>query len=184
MKLNHRIRDWVKIVHRHCYVFYHYYCHLTDSIANCLMDLVAQNYWIVHSTHEDIDRFHFHIEDFVNSSLYDVLIDLEIVLKHLDNRKLIDNHRLYFRGCSTNLLKLMNQWITYVFYHTIKFHHNKKKKEIHINILYILCAHDMWIDENNNNENDKLYTQIERNIILPKWIENFQIEHALDWFYW
>lgn len=42
----------------------------------------------------------------------------------------------------------------------------------------------MWIDENNNNENDKLYTQIERNIILPKWIENFQIEHALDWFYW
>lgn len=102
MKLNHRIRDRVEIVHCQRYVFYYRYCRLADSIAN-LMDLIAQNYWIVHSTHEDIDRYHFHIEDFVNSSLYDVLIDLEIALKHLDNRKLIDNHRLYFRGCNTNL---------------------------------------------------------------------------------
>lgn len=128
MMLNRMIRDRVEFVHyyhRHHVFYHHFHHHLVDSVAN-LMDLAAlaaENYWIAHSTHEDIDRYHFHIEDFVNSSLYDVLIDLEIVLKHLDNRKLIDNHRLYFRGCNTNLQKkkqLMNQWVTYVFYHSSK----------------------------------------------------------------
>lgn len=114
MKLDHRFQWRVEFVH--CHVFHRccYRCcccchnYLVGSIASLMMDTigpVAENYWIAHSTHEDIDRYRFHIEDFVNSSLYDVLIDLETALKHLDNRKLIDNHRLHFRGCNTNLQK-------------------------------------------------------------------------------
>lgn len=52
----------------------------------------------MNNIHEDIDRYRSYIEDFVNSSLYDVLIDLEIAPKHLDNRKLNDSRQDYFRA--------------------------------------------------------------------------------------
>lgn len=135
MKLNHTNQDRAEFVH--CHVF-HRYC-VADLIAS-LMDLAAENYWIAHSTHEDIDRYHFHIEDFVNSSLYDVLIDLEIALKHLDNRKLIDNHRLYFRGCNTNLWKKVNESMSHIRVLSHIEFNRKMWAKYTINFIHTLCT--------------------------------------------
>lgn len=56
-----------------------------------------------HNTHMDIDRYHFHNEDFADIQLTNLLFDLGLVTIFVGNYKLIGNLRHDYRACSKNL---------------------------------------------------------------------------------
>lgn len=85
------------------------------TIAVC-HELIAigRNHWI-HNTREDIDRYHFRIEDFANSRQYDSWFGPEFVTKDLDTDKSIYNHRLYRQVYSRNLQIYQNLSVNHFF---------------------------------------------------------------------
>lgn len=84
--------------------------HFVSIVAVAEVIAIAQNHSILHSTREDIDRYHFRIEDFVNSRQCDAWFDLEFVTKHSDTDKLIGNHRLYLLVYNTNLQSITKKF--------------------------------------------------------------------------